>query len=393
MSPTFRWKSFFRATMASWPLAYTLLLITAGCLAWQLLQPSPLLSPQARARPVTPRGHLASGELSTIDLFEAVSPSVVNIWVARAEDIFRNEWEMDGSGSGFVWSDQGYIVTNYHVIAGAEPPLVTLSDQTTWEGRLVGFDEASDIAVLKINADAHRLRPIVVGTSDDLRVGQQVFAIGNPFGLDLSLTTGIISGLGREIQSTFNDQRICGLIQTDAAINPGNSGGPLLDSAGRLIGVNTAIVSPSGTNVGLGFAVAVDQVNRVVPQILRTGRATQPGLGISLWDEHTNRELLRNYGGQGVYVRSVLAGGVAEAVGLTPATFPLPPGDQMRHVLGDLIVAVNGQPLSGVHAFQDLLESMDAGDNVRLEVDRHREGETTRISLWVALDCPTPPCS
>ena len=237
--------------------------------------------PPAEPRAITPRGDLAADEQTTIELFESVSPSVVyitSITVQRSLFNFRAMEVPKGTGSGFLWDDQGTVVTNYHVIEGAQRAHVTLYDQTTWPAELVGVEMDKDLAVLRIKAPKESLTAIPVGTSADLQVGQKVFAIGNPFGLDHTLTMGIISALGREIQAV-NGRTIQGVIQTDAAINPGNSGGPLLDSAGRLVGINTAIYSPSGAYAGIGFAVPVDLVNRIVPQIIRYGKALKPGVG------------------------------------------------------------------------------------------------------------------
>jgi S1-C subfamily serine protease len=185
-----------------------------------------------------------------------------------------------GTGTGFVWDASGHIVTNFHVIQGANGAKVTLADQTTFDAELVGAFPDRDLAVLRIEAPKDKLPPIAVGSSRDLMVGQRVYAIGNPFGLDQTLTTGIVSALNREIES-FNSRTIRGVIQTDAAINPGNSGGPLLDSAGRLIGVNTQIASPSGASAGIGFAIPVDEVNRIVPRLIRDGRFVRPAIGVS----------------------------------------------------------------------------------------------------------------
>lgn len=226
--------------------------------------------PDAVPRAITPRGDLAQDEQTTIDLFRNASPSVVYITTValRTDRYSLNLFEIPrGTGSGFVWDDEGHIITNFHVIRGASAARVTLADHTTWEARPAGTAPHQDLAMLHINAPRHRLRPLAIGTSSGLQVGQKVFAIGNPFGLDQTLTTGIISALGREITSGTG-RTIRGVIQTDAAINPGNSGGPLLDSAGRLIGVNTAIYSPSGSSAGIGFAVPVDTVNQVASQLL-----------------------------------------------------------------------------------------------------------------------------
>jgi S1-C subfamily serine protease len=221
----------------------------------------------ALPRPVAQRGELFEDEKRTIDIFKRSSPSAVHITtIGRPSG--RNPGRIPrGTGSGFVWDQEGHIVTNYHVIQGAAAAQVTLADGSDWKARLVGEVPDKDLAVLAIDAPPERLHPIPIGTSHDLLVGQKVFAIGNPFGLDQTLTTGTISALGREIESP-SGQAISDVIQTDAAINPGNSGGLLLDSAGRLIGVNTAIQSPSGAFAGVGFAIPVDEVNRVVPQLI-----------------------------------------------------------------------------------------------------------------------------
>jgi S1-C subfamily serine protease len=225
-------------------------------------------------RAVTPRGDLAADEKATIELYSQSRRSVVHITTlaVRGDRLSMNVQKVpEGTGSGLIWDDAGHVVTNYHVIQHADDAIVTLSDQSSWRAKLVGAHPDRDVAVLQIDAPKDRLRPIPVGRSDDLQVGQKVFAIGNPFGLDQTLTTGVISALNREIESVTK-RTIPGVIQTDAAINPGNSGGPLLDSSGRLIGVNTAIYSPSGGgSVGIGFAIPVDEVRRVVPQLIRTG--------------------------------------------------------------------------------------------------------------------------
>ncbi|MDB5306545.1 MAG: 2-alkenal reductase [Gemmataceae bacterium] len=256
-----------------WPLL--LLLVLGGVLAWRFWpRPTrPGTDPDAVPRAVTPRGDLAEAEKTTIAIFRQTSPAAVHITTlnVRQDRFSLNLFQIPrGTGSGFVWDQDGRVVTNYHVIEGADAARVTLSDQSEWKARLVGAYPDKDLAVLVIDAPGDRLRPIPIGTSHDLQVGQFAFAIGNPFGLDQTLTTGVISALGREIDSV-NRKTIKDVIQTDAAINPGNSGGPLLDSAGRLIGVNTAIYSPSGAFAGIGFAIPVDEVNRVVPQLIRTG--------------------------------------------------------------------------------------------------------------------------
>src|SRR6185369_5769617 len=236
--------------------------------------------------PVAP-GQLNEAERATVELFHNAAPSVVfitSLSVRRSAFRFNLTQIPRGTGSGFIWDDAGHIVTNFHVIQGGDAARVTLADQSTWDAKLVGTAPEKDLAVLKIEAPRDRLRPIPIGTASDLQVGQHVFAIGNPFGLDHTLTTGVISALGREIESAARTP-IRDVIQTDAAINPGNSGGPLLDSSGRLIGVNTAIYSPSGSSAGIGFAIPVDVVNRVVPDLIKNGRVPVPGIGIVAADE------------------------------------------------------------------------------------------------------------
>lgn len=258
--------------------ALVLFVAAAGLLVWRFWPDEWVrhtgVDANAQPRAILARGDLAEDEKSTIALFKRSSPSVVHITTMTVR---QNRYTRDiqqipqGTGSGFIWDQDGHIVTNYHVIQGADAARVTLADQSTWQARLVGAYPDKDLAVLVIDAKKDRLPPIPLGTSHDLEVGQKVFAIGNPFGLDHSLTTGVISAVGREIESVTH-QPIKEVIQTDAAINPGNSGGPLLDSAGRLIGVNTAIYSPSGAYAGIGFAIPVDEVNRLVPQLIREGR-------------------------------------------------------------------------------------------------------------------------
>src|SRR5215207_4719014 len=250
--------------------------------------------PDAKPREVTPRGERGADELERIWVFKDVSPGVANVdtlRIQRAGYVGVSERAV-GTGSGFVWDEQGRIVTNFHVIqdtlqvtpAGAvtiRPSAtvrVTLAEGGAWNARLVGVAPDKDLAVLQIDAPAGSLKPIPVGSSGDLEVGQTVYAIGNPFGQSLTFTHGIVSALDREIQSA-TDRPITGVIQTDAPLNPGNSGGPLLDREGRLIGVNTAITSPTGGNVGIGYAIPVDTVNQVVTQLIRTGRSPRPSLG------------------------------------------------------------------------------------------------------------------
>ncbi len=353
------------------PIPLLVLAAVIGWLLYQTFQPS-LHDPEAVSRPVTARGDLAGDEQNTIDIFRSAAPSVVYITsIAVRRNLFSlNVYEIpQGTGSGFIWDRQGRIVTNFHVISDASRLEVTLADHSTWKASLVGAAPDRDLAVLQITAPASKLQPIAVGESTNLLVGQKVFAIGNPFGLDQTLTTGVVSALGREI-TAVTGRTIHDVIQTDAAINPGNSGGPLLDSAGRLIGVNTAIYSPSGASSGIGFAVPVGEVNRVVPQIISKGKVLRPGLGVTL----ANRSLTRDLGLEGVLVLKVLPGTSAEQAGLRGTTQV---GDGL--VLGDIILAVNGRKVTDYDSLRDEVERYEVGASVLLTL--LRDDATAEVSV------------
>jgi S1-C subfamily serine protease len=321
--------------------------------------------PPAEPRAVLARGSLAEDEQNNIAVFKAVSPSAVNITTL---ELTRNFFSLNvtqvpkGTGTGIVWDDRGHVVTNFHVIHGGSGASVTLSDQSVWKAELVGVFPDRDLAVLRIEAPKEKLKPITIGTSKDLQVGQKVYAIGNPFGLDQTLTTGIISALNREIESV-TQRPIRGVIQTDAAINPGNSGGPLIDSAGRLIGVNTAIFSPSGASAGIGFAIPVDEVNRVVPGLIRDGKFVRPALGIQVAPLEFQKKLGVD---KGVAVVAVLPGSGAAAAGIKP--FQRDPGGEL--IVGDVIVAVGGKPVVTLDEILDALERHKPGDTVTLSLIR-----------------------
>ena len=319
---------------------------------------------EASPRAVAPRGPLAADEQAHVDVFRRISPSVVNITSLGVQrDFFSLNVQQvpRGTGTGFVWDERGHIVTNFHVIQNGNGARVTLADQSAYNAELVGAFPDRDLAVLRIQAPREKLPPIPVGTSRDLLVGQRVYAIGNPFGLDQTLTTGIVSALGREIES-FNNRSIRGVIQTDAAINPGNSGGPLLDSAGRLIGVNTQIASPSGASAGIGFAIPVDEVNRIVPRLIRDGRFARPTVGIAALPPGLHRAMKLP---RGVAVGQVTRGSPAARAGITP--FRMSPDGEV--LPGDVIVAIEDQPVNDL-------------DDMLTQFERHNAGDTVTLTLW-----------
>ncbi|MBK9364109.1 MAG: trypsin-like peptidase domain-containing protein [Rubrivivax sp.] len=345
------------------PLGGIALLLSAALLAVPACVES---RPDAVPRAVSPRGPLAADELANIEIFRKASPSVVHITSLGAQrDLFSLNVQQvpRGTGTGFVWDAAGHIVTNFHVIQGANGAKVTLADQSSFDASLVGAFPDRDLAVLRIEAPKDKLPPIAIGSSRDLIVGQRVYAIGNPFGLDQTLTIGIVSALNREIES-FNNRSIRGVIQTDAAINPGNSGGPLLDSAGRLIGVNTQIASPSGASAGIGFAIPVDEVNRIVPRLIRDGRFVRPALGISAGPPGLNPALQLP---KGVTLVDVGRGGPAERAGLQPFRR----GQRGEIVQGDVITAINDQPVADL-------------DEMLAQLERFQPGETVTLTLWRA---------
>jgi len=336
---------------------------------------SRLLGYRAVPREVTPRGDLAADEQTTIAVFEVTNPSVVYITTTRRVlDLWtRNVTEVPrGTGSGFIWDHDGHLVTNYHVVEGTRSAHVRLWDQRNYDAVMVGASPEHDLAVLRISVPVAAPRPVSIGTSHDLRVGQKVFAIGNPFGLDYTLTTGVISALDRSIQDE-DGRTIEHLIQTDAAINPGNSGGPLIDSAGRVIGINTAIFSPSGAFAGIGFAVPVDTVNRVVPHLIAHGRYVRPTLGITSDDEISKR-LLEDMGVSGVLVLRVQAGSAADKAGLRGTRVTEDGG----LIVGDVIIAVEASPVTGINALIDRLEQFNIGDRVQLLI--YRDGASRTVS-------------
>lgn len=303
------------------------------------------------------RADLVGDEARTTELFAKTIPSVVSIY-ARKGGVRLATPEGVGTGSGFVWDRAGHIVTNYHVIEQATELGVLFGGETPLPARLVGAAPWVDLAVLRLEDPPEDLKPIPIGTSADLVVGQSVYAIGNPFGLSRSLTTGVISALDRRLP-TASGREVVGVIQTDAAINPGNSGGPLVDSSGRLIGVNTAILAPTGSFTGVGFAIPVDTVNRIVPELIRDGRAKLPGIGFVPLPE----EVAQQHGIRGIVVQSVTPGSAAARAGLA--------GINAAGRLGDVIVAADGKPVANVADLASVLERVGIGNTVRLTVARN----------------------
>jgi S1-C subfamily serine protease len=319
-------------------------------------------------------------ESALIELFEQAAPSVCFITTSTLRKDFwnRNVFEIPaGSGSGFIWDKDGHIVTNFHVIRNAKKITVTLADQNTYEASLVGVEPSKDLAVIKIDAPSKDLKPIQKGRSAYLRVGQFVMAIGNPFGLDQTLTTGVISALGREITSV-NGRPIRDVIQTDAAINPGNSGGPLLDSKGRLIGVNTQIYSTSGASAGIGFSIPVDEVIWAVPDLIKFGEVRRPLLGVSLLQERDAKRL--NI--KGAMITQTAEGGPAQKAGLRGIR-------QLENggfVSGDIITRVNNIKIENPNDVFLALEKLTPGDVVELIVDREGKDMSVKVQLVSSVD-------
>jgi S1-C subfamily serine protease len=343
-------------------------------------QPRPSIDTHVEPRAVVARGPLGADETNTIDVFDTVSPSVVYITTVQyVRDFFSpNVMRVpQGTGSGFIWDEQGRVVTNRHVIRDAQAAIVTLSDQRRFEARLVGSSAEHDIAVLQIDVPSDLPPPIPVGSSADLRVGQTVLAIGNPFGLDHTLTTGIVSALDRTVDNELG-RTIDNVIQTDAAINPGNSGGPLIDSAGRLVGINTMIYSPSGAYAGIGFAVPVDTINRVVPRLIAFGQYVRPTLGITSRDDVT-RELLGD-DAEGVLVLTVTAGSPAARAGLRASEVT----ENGRVVLGDVIEAVDGRSVESFATLINVLDAREFGDRITLTIRRGEQRLQVPVTLSAA---------
>jgi 2-alkenal reductase len=348
----------------------SLLLAVASLCAAAALTPWAQRNGSPEPRSVAPRGPLMPHEQALVGLFEATAPSVAYITTERIErpGLFT-AGVAQGAGSGFVWDAAGHVVTNFHVLPGARRVTVQLDAGKPIPATVVGYAEDYDLAVVKLATVPKGLKPIPLGTSRDLRIGQTVFAIGNPFGLSRTLTTGIVSALDRHLP-TSEYREIAGAIQTDAAINPGNSGGPLLDSAGRLVGVNTAIRSPSGGSSGVGFAIPADMVNRIVPQLIARGKASLPGIGIRAIDP----VIAARAGFTGLVVGEVMRGSPAAAAGLVPV-------DRRTGEVGDVIVAVNGRPVEQMGTFAAELDRAGIDNVAELTVIREGKERKVRVKI------------
>ena len=326
--------------------------------------------PSAPPERVIPQGQISDWEKNAAGVFRVAGPSVAYITTeSRRYNPFLGVGIARGAGSGFIWDTSGHVVTNYHVIEGAGTVFVQLDVGEPIPARVVGAAPQYDIAVVRLTESPRAVRPLPLGESKSLVVGQAAYAIGNPFGLQRTLTSGIVSALERRLP-TANGREVRGVIQTDAAINPGNSGGPLMDSSGRLIGVNTAIYSESGGSAGIGFAIPVDLVKRVVPQIIKTGRAPRPGIGIVAADESVAAQI----GVRGIVVLGVSEGSPAEQAGI----MPFRPGAPEP---GDVIVRLNGQPVDTLSDFVAALDEIGVGKEVTLTLRRGGTERDVKVSV------------
>jgi S1-C subfamily serine protease len=352
------------------PAAGVLIVLLAALVGQPYL--NRLLFAATSPRPAAARGDLAEPERATISLFERASPSVVQVVAAApgagsATDI-EGEAGREQSGTGVIWDGAGHVVTNNHVVSGTREVAIRFATGEVVGASTVGTAPNYDLAVVRLRNTRNLPGPVAVGSSADLKVGQAAFAIGNPFGLDQSLTTGVISALKRRLPTNAG-REIGNVIQTDAAVNPGNSGGPLLDSAGRLIGVTTAIISPSGSNAGIGFAIPVDTVNRVVPELIKKGRVPRPGIGIVA----ANEAAATRFGMEGVVVVRVVPGSPAAQAGLQG----IEPGGEV----GDVIVSANGHPARRLSDLTDQLEAVGVGQEIELSVKRRNQPMTVRVKV------------
>ncbi len=381
-------------------LSIILLLVVGslGCVLFQALPAPDTAEEEAAAVPtptpgqsqvvVEPGENLRALQSEVEAVHDAVSDSVVNIAVTTlAYDFFMNPVPQEGTGSGFVYDTDGHIVTNWHVVQDAEEIQVVFSDGTSLPAEVVGVDPANDLAVVRVDPDDYQLKPVQLGESDDLRVGQFVVAIGNPFGLEQTLTFGVISSLERTIRSPEGERFIGEAIQTDAAINPGNSGGPLLDLEGRVIGVNAQIVSPSRANAGIGFAIPVNTVKRVVPQLIETGEYAHPWMGVSFLDLSRWSDVLQrsdiDVPDEGILILEVVPDSPADEAGLQGGDEVAVVGNARVRVGGDIILAINGEPVRGWSEMNIYLE-LETRVGETIDVTVLRDGEEVTLPLTLA---------
>ncbi len=381
-----------KAKPSAWPVAVAVVvsLLVGALLLWWLAPQigggrQQALDPNATARAPDPKSPYDSDEQRAIAVFETARASVVTVdTMVRVRRLdMRVQEQQTGTGSGFFWDDEGRIVTNFHVVreaaanSGAVGLRVVLADRSSWNASIVGIAPDYDLAVLVIGDPSFprsKVKKIKVGTSADLKVGQKAFAIGNPFALSLTMTEGIVSALDRQIES-LTDRPIAGVIQHSAQINPGNSGGPLLDKDARLIGVNSSIATPSGGNVGIGFAIPVDTVNSVVTELIQHGRVLKPDLGLKLVDQ---RRLRRAGFPDGVMIQQVDPDGPAAKAGLHGLGQDPDTGDVTP---GDLILAVDGQEVDGTADFAHKIADHKVGDKVRLTIERNDKKSEVELTL------------
>lgn len=324
---------------------------------------------------------LSADEEMNIRIYDDVSPSVVNITTTTVSyDFFFNPIPESGTGSGSIIDKKGHILTNYHVVENASKLEVTLFDGSKWEAKLVGADPSNDLAVIRIKAPAERLKPIPFGDSSNLKVGQKAIAIGNPFGLERTLTVGIISSIGRTLRAV-NGRLMRGILQTDAAVNPGNSGGPLLDSSGRMIGINTAIFSPVGANIGIGFAIPVNTAKKVVPQLIEKGKVSRPWLGITAQDINAEIANLLKLPSAGILVAKVEKDSPADKAGIRGGKNAVMIGNLKIIIGGDLIIAIDGKPIKNMDQVVEEIEQKDIGQTIELTVLRDKKQRIVRVTL------------
>lgn len=324
---------------------------------------------------------LTLDEEGNIKIYEEMSPGVVNITTTTISyDFFFNPIPESGTGSGSILDKKGHILTNYHVVENARKLEVTLFDGSKWEAKLIGADPSNDLAVIKINAPQEKLKPIPFGDSSNLKVGQKAIAIGNPFGLERTLTVGIISSIGRTLRAV-NGRLMRGIIQTDAAVNPGNSGGPLLDSNGKMIGITTAIFSPVGANIGIGFAVPVNTAKKIVPQLINKGRVSRPWLGITGQDINVDMANLLKLPSAGILVAKVEKGSPADKAGIKGGKDYVMIGNLRVIIGGDMIVAINGKAIKNMDQVVEEIESMSIGQSIELTIIRDKKQKIVKVTL------------